>query len=704
MTLKLAWGNVRKSLRDFGIYFVTVALGVAVFYAFNSMSAQQGVLSLSERQSSILDLLSGTIGGASVFIAALLVFLVVYANRFLIRRRKKEFGLYLALGMGGADVVRIVLAESLIVGASSLVFGLIAGIGLSQALLYVTSSLFSADVAAEGNLAFVFSPDAFGKAVVVFAGIFALAAVVNARTVARTKLIDLLRADRMVESMAIRSLPVSFALFIVSIVIVGISYRLLVDNGLLSMSPEFAAATALVIVGTALFFYSVSGFLLRAVQFVRPLYLRGLNMFTLRQLGARVNTAVASLTVVCFVLFLAITSVCVGLGLRDATENSLAKGTSYSASETLTLAVTDAGGTTRSLSHLDPYTDFMESVGYDMREGIAQSMREKNLGDFDALVTASAQVDRLFDASDPLTYGSVEKSAGVDLADYASADLLGGEYEGYPVQIMRLSQVNAALALAGKPAIELSPGECAIICDVDALEPFWDAVAASGASLEVGGVPLKVALSCSECLVTTPSQYNAGAVAVADADVPESYVLAGSTLDMQCATDADEAALASALGELSQSPDTDIWPVACGVTTTRAECYEQSVGVSALVSYLAVYLGFVFVVACAAILAIQQLSDAAESARRYKLARLIGASEGMVSGALFAQVLAYFLFPLLLALAHSACALSVATGVISMFGRFDISAVALFTLVAFLVVYGAYFLVTFASARRIIRS
>ncbi len=176
MQAKLALGNVRKSLADFGVYFLTVMLGVAVFYAFNSMTAQQGVLAFSETQDKMFELLGMVIGGVSVFIAFVLVFLVVYANGFLIKRRKREFGVYLTLGMSSGDVVRIVALESLIVGAASLAVGLAVGVGLSQLLLQLTSALFKADVAAAGGFAFVFSADALVKTAVVFAAIFLVAA------------------------------------------------------------------------------------------------------------------------------------------------------------------------------------------------------------------------------------------------------------------------------------------------------------------------------------------------------------------------------------------------------------------------------------------------------------------------------------------------------------------------------------------------
>ena len=309
MLVRLAAGNIRKSFKDFGIYFLTVVLGVAVFYAFNSMSQQRAVLAMSETQDGIFELLGTVIGGVSVFIAFVMVFLVVYANRFLVRRRKREFGIYLMLGMSTGDVMKVVALESLLVGAASLAVGLAIGFALSQGLLYLTSALFSADIAAAGGIAFVFSVDALVYTLVVFAVVFLMAAAVNAREVSKSRLIDLMTAASRTQTIRLRSLPLSIAVFIVSVALIAVSYRLLLENGLLNLSPQFGAATLLVCVGTVGFFWSLSGFLLRVVQLAKPLYYRGLNMFALRQLNAKVNTTFATLSVVCLTLFLALTSV-----------------------------------------------------------------------------------------------------------------------------------------------------------------------------------------------------------------------------------------------------------------------------------------------------------------------------------------------------------------------------------------------------------
>ena len=98
-SIKLAFKNVGKSIREYVIYFLTLALGVCVFYVFNAMDSQALLTGLSAAQGGVLEMLVVSMNFTSVCVSAILAFLIVYANRFLIRRRKKELGIYLLLGM-----------------------------------------------------------------------------------------------------------------------------------------------------------------------------------------------------------------------------------------------------------------------------------------------------------------------------------------------------------------------------------------------------------------------------------------------------------------------------------------------------------------------------------------------------------------------------------------------------------------------------
>lgn len=700
MLARLAVGNIRKSIADFGIYFLTVVLGVAVFYAFNSMSQQRTVLAMTESQDKIFELLGTVIGGVSVFIACVLVFLVVYANRFLVKRRKREFGIYLMLGMTTGDIVRIVAIESLVTGAASLAAGLVLGFALSQGLLHLTSALFSADIASEGGLAFVFSADALVYTLVVFVAIFLIAAVVNAHEVSKARLIDLMTAARRTEAMALRSLPLSLALFVVSVAMIGVSYKLLLDNGLLDLSPRFGAATVLVCAGTVLFFWSLSGFLLRIVQSSKALYYRGLNMFALRQLNAKVNTTFATLSVVCLTLFLALTSVCGGIGIRNAVEGNLAQSTSYSATVRTAYYYWTSDGFEE--AGLGAYGDYAAELGGDMAAGLAQSATAIGAGDLRALVENGAQVDFLIDdVDDPLTIGEVEQAAGIALTDVSGNGALNPDYASTPLQIARLSQVNAALALAGAEPVELAEGECALLVDSDVSKGFFEEVARRAPVIEVGGVRLAATQCVGRCIETTSFPTNTGALVVPDDAVPVDALTMGSLYDVQCASVDDERAFVAACEAIEASDDPQTWPIT--MTQGRQDVVEQSASLSTIVAYLAIYLGFVLTVACAAILAIQQLSEASDNARRYGMLRKLGAPDGMIDRALLLQVAVYFVFPLLLAVAHSACAMRVVADVVAVFGALDIGLMVAMCAGAFVAVYGVYFAVTYLAARRLTR-
>lgn len=700
MLARLAVGNIRKSIADFGIYFLTVVLGVAVFYAFNSMSQQRTVLAMTESQDKIFELLGTVIGGVSVFIACVLVFLVVYANRFLVKRRKREFGIYLMLGMSTGDVVKIVAVESLITGAASLAVGLILGFALSQGLLYVTSLLFSADIASAGGIAFVFSADALAYTLVVFVAIFLIAAVVNAREVSKARLIDLMTAHARTEATALKSLPASLALFVVSVAMIGVSYKLLLDNGLLDLSPRFGAATVLVCAGTVLFFWSLSGFLLRIVQSSKALYYRGLNMFALRQLNAKVNTTFATLSVVCLTLFLALTSVCGGIGIRNAVEGNLAQSTSYSATVRTTYYYSTSEGFEE--AGLGAYGDFAAELGGDMAAGLAQSATAVGAGDLQALAEGGAQVDFLIDdVDDPLTIGDVERAAGIALTDVSGNGALNPDYASTPLQIVRLSQVNAALALAGAEPVELAEGECALLVDSDVTKGFFEEVARRAPAIEVGGVRLAAAQCIGRCIETTSFPTNTGALVVPDDAVPAGALTMSSLYDVQCASVDGERAFVAACEAIEASDNPLTWPIT--MTQGRQDVIEQSASLSTIVAYLAIYLGFVLTVACAAILAIQQLSEASDNARRYGMLRKLGAPDGMIDRALLLQAAVYFVFPLLLAIAHSACAMQVVTDVVAVFGALDIGLMVAMCAGAFVAVYGVYFAVTYFAARRLTR-
>ena len=701
MLAKLAFANVRRSYKDFAIYFFTLLIGVAVFYAFNSITAQDAVLAFDTSQGNMIELLSYLINGVSVFICVILAFLVVYASRYLIKRRNKEFAIYLLLGMPKGALLRLTLAETLIVGLVSLIAGIGLGLLISQGLLYVTAFMFVVDIP---GFTFFVAQDELVKTIVVFLIIFALALFFNVGYVMKAKLIDLIQSERKNDTLKLRSIPVSFCLFLVSCVIIGVSYYLLSENGIV-VNPTFGAATALVCVGTLLFFYSLSGFLLRVIQSIKPLYYRGLNMFTLRQVASRINSSFVSMAVICMTLFLAITSVAGGVGISLSMQNSMASITHYDASATSYYSVASSlEGSDYSNEVKQRYEalqGYLEKHDYNMAQGIADDAKKLGLPDFNNVVRESAQVD-MYDSE--ATFGQLDEQLGKPMTDYVGAEMINPDYIDQTLSIVPVSQYNHAMEISGREGISLGRDEAVLNCDTDVVMDYARDVAKSGITLNVFGHNLAVDRDLNtETFQTTSIPGQMGILIVSDEIIPDDAVPVTSILNVQFTNNPDAEKQWKDIYEgISTSEDPETWSLNMGIT--KEEVFSQNIGLTTIIAYLAIYIGLVLVVACAAILAIQQLTSASDNRTRYQLLNKLGAPSSMVNGALFKQILIAFLFPLVLAIAHSLCALQEVVTLVQLFGHLDIGQTSIVVSGAFLAVYGLYFVLTYVAARGVIRT
>lgn len=677
MYARIALGNVRRSIRDFGIYFLTLVLGVAVYYAFNSVTQQSAVLRLSGNMRTLVRELGAIIRGVSIFVAVLLAFLVLFGNRFLIRRRKREFAIYLTLGMDRRHVSGIVAMESLAVGAGALVVGLAVGVLLSQALLYATARLFNTHVTGFGLM---FSGQACAYTVMSFAIIFLVVGALNVLEVSRFRLIDLMNADRKGEKSLVRNLPLSVALFVVSLALIGVAYHELRVNGMYAIDWRFNLATALVSVGTFLLFFSVSGFLLRLGQSARGFYLRGLNMFALRQLSSRVNSAWVSISIVCAALFLAITSTCGGFAIVSSINQSVSAITHYD--------VSVAMYSTAQTSHASDADDVSGSG--------KEALLKASVPDWDSLVADSARIDLYQDPSMRLNLKTLRGDTGVELPD-SFAKYTNG-LDKVPIYVVSLSQYNATLALRGDKPATLKANEALVTTDMNNMVSFWQRVALKREGFDFLGTAMRLRARSTTMEYQNSVNTSVGTIVVPDAALESKRAQLeplSSLLNVKAAGSRAEARLYKEVVKARQ-------PGLLFAAGSKSTAKEEVVGLTAIVGYLALYIGFVLFVSCAAILAIQQLSDVAESAPRYRVLFDLGAERSMVNHAILAQIATYFLFPLVVALAHSYVALGVLGGVIKSLGVLDFLRPLGVTMAIVLVLYGGYFLLTYGMARGVI--
>lgn len=719
MLCKLAWGNVRRAGRDYLVYLLTLTLGVTVFYAFNTISMQVDIAGIDEE--GLAQVMGSMLGDLTYFLAGVMAFLMVYANNFIMKRRKKEFGLYQVLGMGRGRVATIMALETVIVSVVAFVAGIVLGVGLSQLMTFFTASLFKTQIA---NFHFFFSMHAFNLTLACMLVMFVLTLLLNLRAVRRTKLIELMGAERRNESIKTRNPWIAIAIFAVGAVLVGVAYyRLLrdgfpltaTDSKLQEAMNQFGITTAMVTVGTFALFWGLSGMLIKLLQSLRGVYWRGLNMFTVRQLAAKVNTVCFSMGVIAMLLFLAITSVTCGMSIANVMNENLERYNPVDVSQTYVYYTPDT---------LDYYKGYK---GY------------ANPSEVDRMVLADTTVDLY-----PAWHGkgksadnNDETGKKVNIADVAGEHVQIDSYLSYPfggsnpsvsagemcktmgeklpkalggsnadtmgLFVTPASQYNKLRQMMGKEPVSIGRDQYLLTCDMGGeLGDLYTKYMAGGHTLTLGGHELKPATDKSDkdtaAIANSAMGSNPGTVVVADELLsqlnlqPYSSSLLVNYKQGMDTTEADESIKYTLLDNLLVDGKE---PGSWGIFITRSEMYTQAAQMNGMISYLAIYIGFVLVVACAAILSIQQLSNVADGSRSYRVLAQIGCDDRQIRHSVMAQQAVFFLFPLAVGLAHSFVALKVIIEMVSIFGDMSIGGTVGLTCAIFLAAYGGYFLVTY---------
>lgn len=669
MFYKLAIKNVRKSLRDYTLYFLTLSFSVCVFYVFNSIEAQKAMMSISASTADILKTITTIIGYISIFVSFILGFLIVYANNFLIRRRKKEIGVYLTLGMKKGKVARMLVSETFIIGVISLGVGLLAGIFLSQWLSVITANLFEVDM---NGFRFVFSTMAFIKTIVYFGVIFLIVMFLSTVSISKYKLIDLINADKQNERQKIRSPLLTAALFLLSIAFIGTAYALVLKNGIQQFDTMLKIEVTMGAMGTFLFFASLSGFFLKLAQFNGKVYFKGLNMFILRQINSRINTAHISMTFICLMLFCTIGILSTALGANTALNN----GYRFCAPFDATFA---AAG------KLDIAAE-MAKYGFDIG-----SYTEK---------TVSYALYR--DKSEKLTKKTILEKVIDEIPGNARTFFFN-----QPMHLIRLSDYNRLMELQGLKGVTLTEGQAAVYSDYAAYTPELMTALKhylkKESSIEISGSTYGLYDGLlTKGIVTSGASGIILALVVPD-DMTEGNKIEKSYISFNCKGDGKSVRkkLETDLYAMQEKYKDQKNGIIVQVATSDI-VKAQAAGSKVIVSFIGIYLGIIFLITSAAVLALQQLSEASDNRKRYNILQKIGADDRLINKALMKQIAIYFTLPLALACIHSIVGIKVANDVITDVGNIDALGNIIITAGMIAVVYGSYFLATYFSSKQIV--
>ncbi len=679
MLFKLSLKNIKKSFKDYAIYFLTLILGVAIFYVFNSMDSQQAMLDISSSTREIIKLMLSLLAGVSVFVSFILGFLIVYANNFLIKRRKKEFGVYMTLGMGKGKISKILFIETLIIGIISLIVGLIIGIFASQLMSVVVAKMFEADMT---GYKFVFSQAAMVKTIIYFGIMYLLVMIFNTVTISNYNLIDLLTASKKNEKVKLKNKKLSVLMFLVSIGILALAYYKVTSDANILSGKQLLMAIALGVVGTFLFFWSLSGFLLKLIQSNKKIYLKDLNAFVLRQIDSKINTTVFSMTVICLMLFFTISILSSALSLNKSLRDNLTEVTPADISITKSMDLNE--GTKENIEN--------------SKVSIEDDLKKFSL-DFNESFSNFCEITEYQNPNITLrtTLGETVKEALNQLPS-----LLIYKSEG----IVKISDYNKIAKIFKAKELTLKDNEYIVLCDYDNMKVFRDKALEKGTKININGK--EYSPKYKECvkgfLDISSGHTNTGIILVPDEAIEgEEFLRKTNHFTAIYKGNSDEEKqkvenkiLALNLDGYDSNSNLNV--------RSKISIYDSSIGLGAVVTFIGIYLGVIFLISSAAILALKELSESSDNIQRYEILRKIGTDEKIINKALFKQIGIFFIMPLMLAIVHSIFGIKFANIILEGISQTEgLFPSIIMTAIFILIIYGGYFIATYFQSKSIIK-
>ena len=695
MLFKLSIRNMKKSFKDYAIYFLTLVLGVAIFYMFNSLDSQQAMLKVSESTRSMIQLMVQMIGMISVFIAIVLGFLIVYANNFLVNRRKREFGIYMTLGMGRRQISSIILLETILIGIISLVVGLFIGIFASQFMSILVAKLFEADMT---EFTFVFSKDACIKTCIYFAVMYLAVIIFNTLTISRYKLINLLTAVRKNEKVKMKNPIISILVFLASSILLGYAYYL-VTGGVyeLQTGDELLKPILMGIVGTVGIFWSLSGFILRIIQARKKIYLKGTNMFVLRQLNNKINTNIASMSIICLMLFMTISVLSGSLSIKSALDSQLDKFTPVDVNLYKPAYLPE--------SYVNSYTEqtiyYTEEQKEDSKKPVSYTLE-----------TNGYDMNNLKDIIEIPIYALPEWTMKDSLGDYYEATKSQYPMLSYEMSepIIKLSDYNKIAELYGEEQFTLNDDEYIVLCNYEQMRNIRNQTLSTNSNIEINGKTYHSKYNeCKDGFVyMATTEINAGIILVSDNfeienEYTEQYLLVAN---YNAETEEEKQEIEETLiGSGNTEFFENIKEKGINLDgSSKISIVESSKGLATIIIFIAIYLGIIFLIASSAILALKQLTESSDNKQRYTILRKIGCDEKMINQALFRQIFIFFMMPLILAMIHSIFGIKFILSMLEVLASPDeLLPSIIVTALIIGVIYGVYFLATYLGSKNIIK-
>lgn len=687
MLCKLSLKNIKKSIKDYAIYFFTLILGVAIFYVFNALGSQTVMMDVSSSTEELIELMMTMLSGVSVFVSFILGFLIIYASRFLMKRRNKEFGVYLTLGMSKRKISLILFFETLFIGIISLVVGLGIGIILSQLMSLVVANMFEADLT---KFAFVFSSSSCIKTIIYFGIMYLFVMIFNTYSVSKCKLIDLLNGAKTSEKIKLKNPILCIIIFIISCLVLGKAYHLVTVEFLtLQEAEDILVPIVMGCVSTFFIFWSLSGLLLRIARSMKNFYYKGLNSFTLRQFSSKINTTVFSTTIICLMLFITICLLSACLTMKNSMNANIKE-----------LAPADFMFTTN--MNMDKYYDSFRAYGYNdnkIKNSHYTVLEMFNIFNYDITRDVKEYVEIN-------TYATPDLTMNHTLGSKLDSVRTSFPFLQYDTKesIIKISDYNKVARLYGNEEYSLKDDEYMIVADFKSMVEIRNMALENGETINLFGHTLKPKYnSCQDGFLEMSSNHiNTGIILVSDNVINEDYLVQNHLIGNYNTSDKNEIEeIENNINALAKNPKANDYLLPSG--STRLSIKEATTGLSAMVTFIGLYLGVIFLISSAAVLGLKELSESSDNKQRFRMLRKIGTDEKMINKALFRQIAIFFILPLILALIHSVFGIMFAMKILEVFGNDQLLPSIIMTTIFMVIIYGGYFLITYYCSKNIIK-
>lgn len=674
MLFKLSLKNISKSIKDYAIYFFTLILGVAIFYVFNAIDDQSVMMKVSSTTTEIIKLMTNVLSGVSVFVSIILAFLIIYASRFLIKRRNKEFGVYLTLGMSKKKISLILFIETLIIGIVSLVVGLGIGFLLSQLMSILVANMFEADLT---RFQFVFSTNACIKTLIYFSIMYFVVMIFNTINISKCKLIDLMHSNKKSEKIKLKNPLFCTIVFIISCIALGFAYYQ-VTGGIEKMTNANSIFVPIGVgaISTFFVFWSLSGLLLKIFISMKNTYYKGLNSFTLRQFSSKINTMTFSMTIICLMLFITICVLSSALSMKNSLNKNVVEFSprDVEISKPANVDLEDSDFTDKQIENYKlSFEEIFTKNGFDFKK-------------FKNIVYFSLYADDYVTLKS--TLGTYYKTAKKNYPFLS--------YDDYIV-LMKNSDYNNLANNFNLEKINLNSDQYAVVGNYKEMIDIKNEALKRNTEIIVNQriyLPkYKKAINGFYEMGSQKSEI--GFIVLPDDALNENQKISNKMVaDYNGNQDDIEKDVTSFLNNTSKYIIT---------FNTKKDIRDASVGLGAIVTFLGLYLGIIFLISCAAILALKELSESSDNVEKFVVLRKIGVDEQELNKALFKQIGIFFMFPLILAIIHSIFGVMFCNNILKTMGvSFNLKSV-IITSLFIIFIYGGYFFITYICSKNIIK-